>query len=97
MRALQSVAIATLSIAIPIAAEAQSTPAQPSTVTAGGTTGSGTTTGTTSPGTGGNPPTTGPYVARDITTSSSSPSSLSDTVLSGLHFWRANIGVALRW
>jgi hypothetical protein len=67
-------------------------------VTTGGTTVSGTTTpGTTTPGTGGNPPTTGPYVARDTTTSSSSPSSLSDAVLAGLHFWRANIGVALRW
>ena len=72
-------------------------------VTTGGTTVSGTTTpgtttpGTTTPGTGGNPPTTGPYVARDTTTSSSSPSGLSDAVLSGLHFWRANIGVALRW
>jgi outer membrane protein with beta-barrel domain len=74
------------------------TSASQTVVTTGGTTVSGTTTpGTTTPGTGGNPPTTGPYVARDTTTSSSSPSSLSDAVLSGLHFWRANIGVALRW
>lgn len=43
------------------------------------------------------PPTTGPNVARDTTASSSSPSGLSDAVLSGLHFWRADIGVALRW
>jgi hypothetical protein len=61
------------------------------------TTGGTTTSATTTPGAGANPPTTGPYVARDTTTSSSSPSSLSDAVLSGLHFWRANIGVALRW
>ena len=57
----------------------------------GGTTSSSTTTpGTTAPP-------SGPYVAHDITTSSSSPASLSDTVLSGLHFWRANVGVAVRW
>ena len=66
--------------------------------TSGGTTVSGTTTpGTTTPGAGGNPPTTGPHVARDTTTSSSSSSGLSDAVLSGLHFWRADIGVAFRW
>jgi len=67
---------------------------------------------TTGPATGGNPGVTtpspapspsptpvpvGPYVARDTSSSSSGPSGLADTVLSGLHFWRANIGVALRW
>ena len=71
-----------------------------------GITVSGSTTPTTgtspSPSTGTNPPPptgVGPYAARDIsgTTTSSSSSSLADTVLSGLHFWRANIGVALRW
>jgi hypothetical protein len=69
------------------------TSADQTVVTTGGTTVSGSTT----PGAGANPPTAGPYVARDTTTSSSAPSSLSDAVLSGLHFWRANIGVALRW
>ena len=75
------------------------TPASPALVTTrGGTTVSGTTTpGTTTPGAGGNPPTAGPYVARDTTTSGGSPSSLSDAVLAGLHFWRADIGVAFRW
>jgi hypothetical protein len=71
-----------------------------------GITVSGSTTPTTgtspSPSTGTNPPPptgVGPYAARDIsgTTTSSSSSSLADTVLAGLHFWRANIGVALRW
>src|SRR5262245_22306232 len=66
----------------------------------------GTTTGTTASGSTTTPPTggttpapgVGPYVARDTNgTTTSSSSSLADTVLSGLHFWRANIGVALRW
>jgi hypothetical protein len=69
----------------------------PTVVTAGGTTSGTTISGITTPGGGTTPPTTGPYVARDTTTSSSSPSGLSDAVLSGLHFWRADIGVALRW
>src|SRR5262249_2558335 len=67
-----------------------------------GTTASGSTTtpptGGTTPPTGGTPaPGVGPYVARDTGGTTSSSSSLADTVLSGLHFWRANIGVALRW
>jgi hypothetical protein len=78
----------------------QTSAGQYSTVTVtGGTTPSNSTT----PGTGTTPtpaPTpapVGPYVANDTGGMTSSPSSLADTVLSGLHFWRANIGVALRW
>jgi hypothetical protein len=71
------------------------TSAGQSLVATGGTTSSSTTTPTT--GTTPPPVIGGPYVARDITMSSSSPTSLSDTVLSGLHFWRANVGVAVRW
>ena len=42
-------------------------------------------------------PITAEALARDTTTSSSPPSGLSEAVLSGLHFWRADISVALRW
>ena len=63
--------------------------------TSTGTTASGSTT---TPSTGGTPtPGVGPYVANDTGGTTSSSSGLADTVLSGLHFWRANVGVALRW
>ena len=68
------------------------------TATASGSTTTPPSGGTpTPPPTGGTPaPGVGPYVSRD-TSGTTSSSSLADTVLSGLHFWRANIGVALRW
>jgi hypothetical protein len=74
----------------------QTSAGQYSTVTVtGGTTPSNSTTPAT--GTTPTPAPVGPYVANDTGGMTSSPSSLADTVLSGLHFWRANIGVALRW
>jgi hypothetical protein len=81
----------------------QTSAGQYSTVTVTGTTTGTTPSNSTTPGTGTTPtpaPTpapVGPYVANDTGGMTSSPSSLADTVLSGLHFWRANIGVALRW
>jgi hypothetical protein len=67
--------------------------------TIAGTTTGTTASGSTTPGTGTSPTPApvGPYVGMDIGGTTSSSSSLADTVLSGLHFWRANIGVALRW
>jgi hypothetical protein len=69
--------------------------------TTGGTTTATTTSGSTTPGTGTgtnpSPAPSGPYVSKDTGGTTSAPSGLADTVLSGLHFWRANVGVALRW
>lgn len=73
--------------------------ASPSQTTTGPTAGGtpGVTTPSPTPSPSPTPVPVGPYVARDTSSSSSGPSGLADTVLSGLHFWRANIGVALRW